>query len=318
MIAKPTVIMKNTRNFALLLLLLLPATAFSQQTNQPAYPPDFPEAQAETYKTIGDVELRLWVFNPEEHQAVDRRPAIVFFFGGGWRGGTPGQFRAQCEYLADRGMVAIAADYRVSSRHGVKANECVADARSAMRWIRANSERLGIDPDRIAAGGGSAGGHLAVATACLERHDDPNDDLSVSARPDALVLFNPAVVLAPVPGAFELPEDRLAGLQERMGAEIRSMSPYHQVRPGMPPAIIFHGEADTTVPYRTIELFRDKMEDQGNRCTVVAYEGAGHGFFNFGRNDNAYFIDTVNKMDQFLVSLGYLRGAKSKQYGSIH
>lgn len=211
-------------------------------------------------------------------------------------------------------MVAMAADYRVRDRHGVKAKTCVEDAKSAIRWIRKNASRLGIDPDRIAAGGGSAGGHLAVSTATLSSHDDPKDDLSISCRPNALVLFNPAVVLAPVTGFKEATDEGLAKLRERMGAEPETVSPFHNVKPGIGPTIIFHGMSDKLVPYETVEMFYKKMNEHGNRCELVGYEGADHGFFNYGSDNNAPFIDTVAKMDAFLVSIGYLKAPPT----SIH
>jgi len=175
--------------FRLLLPLLLTAlTAFA-------------ETRTETYKTIGDVKLDMTIQLPDGWKPEDKRPAIVFFFGGGWSSGSPTQFENQARYLASRGLVAMAADYRVKSRQGVKAVSCVADAKSAIRWVRANAVRLGIDPHRVAAGGGSAGGHLAAAVAVLPGLDDPADDKSVSCVPDVLVLFNPALVLAPIEGA---------------------------------------------------------------------------------------------------------------------
>ena len=280
-----------------------------------AYPPELSGAVVEIYKTIDDVEMKLWIFTPDGHSESDARPAIVFFFGGGFRSGSPGQFRKHCEYLTDRGMVAITADYRVSERHGVKPDACVADAKSAMRYVRANAGRLGIDPDRIAAGGGSAGGYLAGALATLDGLDDPGDDLAVSVEPNALVLFNPGLVSAGIPGKIELSEKRKKIMAERWpDTPLKSVSPYHNVKSGTAPAIIFHGTGDTTIAYQTVAVFWEKMQEMGNRCELVAYEGAGHGFFNFGREGNATFVDTVNKMDAFLTSLGYLPDVPS----SVH
>lgn len=301
-------VLKNLIGVALI-FLILPSFAMNQEKSKPAYPPDIPGARVEIYKTVGDVDLRLWIFTPRKHSNQDSRPAIVFFSGGGWKSGSPRHFVKQCEYLASRGMVAMAADYRVRNRHGVKVYTCVEDAKSSVRWIRKNASRLGIDPDRIAAGGGSAGGHLAAATAILPSHNDPKDDLSISCRPNALVLFNPAVVLAPVPGFREATEEGLSKLTERMGAEPTTVSPYHNVKSGLGPTIIFHGMSDELVSYKTVEMFYKKMHEHGNRCELVGYEGAGHGFFNYGSDNNAPFIDTVSKMDAFLVSIGYLKGA---------
>lgn len=283
--------------------LLLPAVMAGQQSN---YPPEMPGAREEIYKSVEGTDLKVWIFEPQGHKASDKRPAMIFFFGGGWRNGTPSQFYRQAKYLASRGMVAMSADYRVLNRQGVKAYRCVEDAKAAVRWARKNAGKLGIDPERIAASGGSAGGHLAAATATLPAHDDPAGDAAVSPRPNALALFNPAVVLASAPGKYEIDPERTAGLRERMGAEPESMSPYHHVRAGLPPTIVFHGKADTTVPYKTVEIYAEKAKAAGNRCELVGYDGQAHGFFNYGRGDGSAYADTVRRMDEFFVSLGWL------------
>ena len=277
-------------------------------TAQSTYPPELSGARTEVYRTVDGVELKAWIYEPKGHRASDKTPAIVFFFGGGWRNGSPAQFEHQAKYLASRGMVAMTADYRVASRHQVTANKCVEDAKAAIRWARTNANRLGIDPNRIAAGGGSAGGHLAAATATLPGHDDPNGDRSMGSAPNALALFNPATVLASAKGVFEMSAEREAGLAERMGAPAESMSPYHSVGKGLPPAIIFHGKADTTVPYATAAAFEKKMKAAGNRCELVGYEGETHRFFNHGRGDGSAYTDTVRRTDEFFVSLGWLEG----------
>jgi len=290
-----------------ILLGSLAASAANRQNAAPA-PRSLPGSRAEIYKKIGEIELPIHVFEPANHQSRDRRPAIVFFFGGGWRSGSPAQFQHQCTYLASRGMVAMTAEYRVESRHGVKAVSCFRDAKSAIRWVRRNAERLGIDPNRVAAGGGSAGGHLAGALGTIQEFDDQGEDASVSAVPNALVLFNPALVLAPVEGRGDRAWDKLGSLGERMGVEPEMLSPYHHIRAGQSPTIIFHGRDDTTVPYFTSELFAEKMKEKGNRCELIGYPGQSHGFFNYGRAENKHFADTVKKMDAFLLSLGYLKG----------
>ena len=87
------------------------------------------------YKHVGDSTLQLHVFDAGSHGDAPRS-AIVFFFGGGWVNGTPAQFFPHCKYLASRGMAAISAEYRVQSRHATTPFECVADGKSAIRWIR--------------------------------------------------------------------------------------------------------------------------------------------------------------------------------------
>jgi acetyl esterase len=272
---------------------------------QREYPPHIDGAEEITYKTVDETKLNLWIFTPEKHKATNTAPAIVFFFGGGWNTGSPTQFVKHCEYLSARGMVAIVADYRVKSRHGVPAKVCVSDAKSAIRWIRENASELGVDGNRIAAGGGSAGGHLAAACATLPKFDDENENKSISSKPNALVLFNPGLVLASIDG-FVKWNEKVEGLEKRMGTKPENMSPYHNIVGKLPPTIIFHGTGDKTVPIITVELFTKKMHEFGNKCTLVAYQGEPHGFFNYGNKSNAVFVDTVHKMDEFLVSLGYL------------
>ena len=303
------------KSLALLLVTIIGIAGGAEKTAPEArakkggfgYPPEFSGAQAVTFKTVGDTKLALYVFNPEGHKASDSRPVIVFFFGGGWTSGSPGQFEQQCRYLASRGMVAITADYRVASRHNVKAAQCVADAKSAIRYVRAHAKELGVDPKRIAAGGGSAGGHIAGCTGTLPELDEPTEDAKVSSVPDAMVLFNPALTLAPVDGNdFGGFGARLPA--EKLGAEPAAISPTHNVKAGVPPTIVFHGKADSTVPFSTVEVFAAAMKKAGNRCEVAGFEGQQHGFFNFGKGDNSMFRETVKQADKFLASLGWLKG----------
>ena len=262
------------------------------------YPPEMTDCREVTYKTVGDTRLNLYIFNPISPKGS---PAVVFFFGGGWQNGTPQQFEFQCRELAKRGMVAITADYRVGSRHGVKPTACISDARSAVRWIRSNAQELGVDPNRIAAAGGSAGGHIAACTAFIDSFDERTEDKQVSAAPNALVLFNPVLVLASIdefdPQGFgtRLPK-------ERLGAEPKRMSPAHQVKKEAPPTIIFHGTQDKTVPVESAEAFVKIMKSFGNRCELKHYSGQGHGFF----NKEPFKQETLDQVDEFLVSLGWL------------
>ena len=263
--------------FALLLAALaLPALAQSK------YPPVLPGAHEEVYKSIGDVELRLWIYNPPGHAA----------------NGSPAQFEIQAKLLAARGMVAITADYRVASRHQVKVDSCVRDAKSALRYVRLNAKRLGIDPNRLAAGGGSAGGHLAAATATVPGFEEASEIEKASSRPNALVLFNPALVF---PASITA---------ERMGVPADDLSPFHHLKRGAPPTIIFHGEADTTVPIDPIKSYRDKAVSLGAKCELVSYPGQTHGFFNHGRGNNEYYDKTTTRMLAFLTGLGYLAAAR--------
>jgi acetyl esterase len=269
------------------------------------YPPQLPGATVETYKTVGDTKLNLYIYYPEGHKATDKQPAIVFFFGGGWTNGSPGQFEQHCKHLASRGMVAITADYRVASRQQVKAASCVADAKSAVRFVRKEANRLGVDPNRIAAGGGSAGGHLAACCGVIQGFDESGEDTKISSVPNALALFNPAVILSS-DGLGGLNQERLDGLKDRLGVEPKAISPYHHIKADAPPTIIFHGKSDTTVPYPTVQAFQKAMLNAGNPCRLVGYDGQAHGFFNYGRNGNEYYTKTLAALDEFLIELGYI------------
>jgi acetyl esterase len=299
--------MKVTRRQVLATALAVPLAAQNKAGNSPwPYPPRLEGAVQETYKRTGAVTLHLWVYTPAGHRASQRRAGIVFFFGGGWRSGSPAQFEPQCKHLASRGMVAITADYRVASRHDVPVVECVRDAKSAVRWVRTNAARLGIDAARLAAGGGSAGGHLAAATGVVEGLDEAAEDGKVSSKPNALVLFNPVLITADAPEAGMRRGDA-ERLVQRFGTTPESLSPYHHVKTGAPPALILHGKADTTVPYPTAEAFTKKMQAAGNRCELEGYEGQPHGFFNYRGGENVYYDKTLQRADAFLVSLGYLQ-----------
>jgi acetyl esterase len=269
-------------------LCLLAAPLFAQ----PAYPPAFTDARVETYRKVGSTELKLWIFGESDPKAP--KPAIVFFFGGGWNSGSPGQFENQARHLAKRGMIAITADYRVKSRHGVQVVECVKDAEAAIAWVRANAQRLGIDPNKIAASGGSAGGHLAAATGTIS-------GFGSDERPNAMILFNPGCTLAPI-GDWNPPAGAKLGI-ERLGVEATVISPAHHIGPHTPPTLILHGKADTTVPYASVVAFEGTMKKASRPCKLVGYEGAGHGFFNRGED----YAKTLAEADAFLVDLGWIK-----------
>jgi len=249
------------------------------------------------YKTVGDVKLKLHVFEPRNRSPQGQLPAIVFFFGGGWVGGNPSQFFPQCDYLASRGMVAISAEYRTKKNGGATPFECVADGKSAVRYVRAHAQQLGIDPDRLAAGGGSAGGHVAAATGTLKGLEPDGEDLSVSSRPNAMVLFNP--VYDNGPGGYG---------HSRVKDRYKEISPVHNIGRHTPPAIVFFGTKEKLVSRAVMEAFKAKMDKLGVRSELHLYEGQGHGFFNYGRSDNVYFVKTMRQTDRFLSSLGFLEG----------
>ena len=279
------------------LLCLLPFLTFAETKRL-----DFEGAAAEVYKTASGDDLYIYIFSPEGHDPEkDRRAAAVFFFGGGWNSGTPAQFEQHARFLASRGMVAAVADYRVKSRQQTGPKECVADGKSAVRYLRKNAARLGIDPAKIAAGGGSAGGHVATATATLEKFDEPAEDKAISSAPDALLLFNPVYDNGPEGG----------WAHSRVKEFWQDISPAHNIDAETPPAIVFLGEKDGLIPVATAERFQKKMEEAGVKSELHTYPGQPHGFFNEGKGGKEIFLDTLRKMDAFLVSIDFLEGAAS-------
>ena len=255
--------------------------------------------EARVYKVVGGRELKLFVHKPADWHAGDRRPAIVFFHGGGWVGGDPAQFDEAARVLARRGVVCVQVAYRLLEKKGSEPPLiCIQDAKSALRWVRSHAGELGVDPDRVAAGGGSAGGHLAAFVGMVEGLGDPADDLAVSPRPNALVLFNPVLDNGPDGGW---------GYQ-RVGSRFREFSPAHNVTKDDPPTLVWLGTKDALIPKTTVERFRANMDKAGVRCEVIYAEGQGHGFF----NKEPWKTRTLGDMAKFLESLGWLTAPRPR------
>ena len=301
--------MKTIKYLMFLFPLILNAQ-FGHNQNNNSWPPEIDSDTIFTYKTIDETKLNLWVFNPSKRYNSSEKPAIIFFFGGGFRAGTPKQFLEHSKYLSARGMVSILADYRVSSRNKTRPIKCLNDAKSAIRWVRKYSKNLGINPNRIIAGGGSAGGALAALTGTVSMFDEENEDLNISSKPNAMVLFNPGVIMSPVkeyPLSVMSERRKKNATKFNLGVDPIFFSPYNYIDDKTPPTIIFHGKNDTTIDPKTVVLFNQKMKKFGNNSELYLYEGKTHGFFNYGLEHNGPFVDTMRKVDDFLVNLGYIQ-----------
>lgn len=246
------------------------------------------------YKQIDSTKLFMEIYIPEKLDKTQQYPAMVFFFGGGWNEGTFKQFEPHAKYFAKRGMVCFLVDYRVTNRQHSTPFESLKDAKSAMRFIKEHADTYNIDTLKIVAAGGSAGGHLAAATAILEDYNETTDNMSISCKPNALVLFNP--VIDNGPGGY--------GFQ-RIGDAFKSFSPIHNIKKGAPPTIIFLGTKDLYIPVETVKYYQTVMNKVGSRCEVRLFEGKEHGFFNYNKIEN--YKNTISEADTFLQSLGYLK-----------
>lgn len=247
------------------------------------------------YKETPEGALKLFLYQPAEGTKTDKRPAILFFFGGGWKQGTATQFQPQAEYFAARGMVCACAEYRIRSVHGTTPDRCVEDAKSALRWLRGHAGELGVDPDRIVAAGGSAGGHLAAATALVPGFEAQGEEARISCKPNALVLFNPAL---------HIPEMEV---RNGRGEVVPGFWPTPFLSKDTPPAILLFGSADRLLAQGRDYAARAKV--LGVRAELFTGEGQPHGFF----NRSPWTQVTARQVDLFLASLGYVQGEPALQ-----
>ena len=241
-------------------------------------------------------KLMLHVFQPDGWKAGDRRSAVVAFHGGGWVSGSPRAFYPQAQYLASRGMVVICPEYRIRKVHGSYPIDSVRDAMQAMQFARANAARLGIDPERIAAIGGSAGGHLALATATLSGFESKEAGLAgVSPRPNALALFNPVLDTGPKGYGHRLAQP-----------DPTAISPIDHIHSEQPPTLIFNGDRDTISSVERCLAYAEKTIALGNHCELVLYPDQSHSFFNRSKSPQN-FADTLTRAEVFLDELGYFK-----------
>jgi acetyl esterase/lipase len=230
------------------------------------------------------------------------RPAIVFAHGGGWRGGDKGQFFGQAAYLAwKHDFFAVSIGYRLSDE--AKYPAAVQDTKCAFRWVRSQADAECLDCGRVAAGGGSAGAHLAALAGLsrgVSKFDGVGGHSGIPGHADALVLFN---------GVFDFPERvRQTGARETVfqffGAHpeespevYKEASPITYVSAESPPTLLLHGEADEIVSCQQSVGLKEKLVSLGVQAEVETYPGKGHGWFNAAPN----FWITLQRVETFLV-----------------
>ncbi len=268
------------------------------------------------YATRDGQALLLHSFRPREVPPGERRPAIIWIHGGAWVGGTTDGFMPHARYFAARGLVAFNITYRLARPTGPIVADCVRDCRSALRYIRAHAAALGVDPQRIAVAGDSAGGHLAAALGLLPDFNHPDDDTRISGRPDAMLLYNPVLDLTEAdwiryavggPALADRKSPRPADTASL--ATARALSPVFHVTSDAPPALLLHGTADKIVPISQADRFAAAAQQAGVRCDYERLPDLGHAFVIAGYKwPEPVVVDAVRRADRFLVSLGWLRG----------
>ena len=244
------------------------------------------------YKTSAGQPCQMEIYFPPNHDpATAKVPGLILFHGGGWTGGTLAQFRTACAYFASRGLVCATAEYQMLSKAEVKNQPkgeshkrvCVTDAKSAIRWFKQKAPELGIDPQRIITGGGSAGGHVSALATLNPGLNDPADPKDIDTSVVAYLWFNPAFTA-----------------DDAADPEIDVLN---YLKPNQAPAIAFFGTKD---PWKKgWDTAYAKLKSIGNTTTELGLaEGQSHSFFNKGPWQRVTLIEA----DHFLVRQGLLSG----------
>lgn len=252
-------------------------------------PDQAPEGKVYAYKAENGKRGEIEIHFPAGHDPAKARvPGIIMFHGGGWTSGNRMQFRYLCEYFASRGLVAATASYELAPKNrkglnleGSHKRICIIDAKSAIRWYKQNAEQLGIDPERIIAGGGSAGGHIALLATTNPGLNDPNDDLNVDTSVVAYLLFNPAVTVE---------KDSQVNLLDHIDKDF-------------PPAIMFWGSEDPWLRGWT-PVYNEIKAREIDSIQFWEAQGQTHAFF----NKQPWLDVTIAQADRFLIELGLLDG----------
>lgn len=245
------------------------------------------------YKHTKGQPQALEVFFPEGHDPSNAKvPCLLLFHGGGWGNGDKKTFHYDCEYFASRGIVAITANYFMYTKEQrLKLPEtvsrkaaCVTDAKSAIRWVKQHGAELGIDPDKLIVGGGSAGGHISILSTTNPGLNDPADPQGIDTEVAAYVLFNPAL-----------------SQQDDQYPEINALN---HLTSDFSPAVVFFGTEDRWKKGWDSAHAKLKELGAGDRIQLWLAENEEHAFF----NKQPWKDLSLIKADRFLQSLGLLDG----------
>ncbi len=255
--------------------------------------------QSFVYKEVNGKELKIHGFFPTNNAA--QHPCLIFIHGGGWSGGTSKGSMKWCRYLSELGIVAFTIDYRLSNEDkGIKPSTCLEDAKSAVRWVRKNAAIFNIDTSRIALAGNSAGGHLAAACATNETFNDPDDHLSISCKPNLLLLASP--VIDNGPGGYGY--DRVKDFWQEF-------SPIHNLNDQLPPTCMLLGDKDPLIPFESAVRFGQAVQESNSDIAFHVFEEKGHGLFSQEKGDLTEPIMLIYfHWHHFLAKQGYTKKPK--------
>jgi acetyl esterase/lipase len=255
------------------------------------------------YARYGDRELHLDLFLPKD-RGDSPLPAVLIVHGGGWLAGDKTRFRALAQTLALRGYVTAAIEYRLGGE--AKFPAAIHDCNAAVRWLRANAKQHGIDPERIAAVGGSAGGHLVgLVAAAPDVHelqgDGGNADQS-SRLQAAVVMAGPMDLTTGVIAERSRTDPKQSNTNRWLGKTIdeapdlyRLASPQSHFTKTTPPILFMHGELDRP-ELNAAPLTR--LRELGVKSDVLVYSAGKHGCW----NQHPWFEPMVDDIDAFLAS----------------
>ena len=278
-----------------------------------------PEMKSAIIKRINNEEVKLYYIQPKKLKAKAKRTAIVWIHGGGWTGGITETFFPHARYFASRGAVGFCIHYRLVKADGsVTVGDCLTDCKSAIRYIREHAEELGIDPDKVIVMGDSAGGHLASCLGTVEGFDNSTDNLSISAVPNAMVLYNPlsdfttSIFINRIIGGTALDKKRTPESQIPNDAQLelaRKLSPLYNVRKNQPVTLVLHGLDDTVISPSQSIAFADAMNKAGNLCDLILLPQTKHAFVcaNY-KAPEKMVVDAIVNADSFLVKNKFLTG----------
>ena len=222
--------------------------------------------------------------------------AIVLFHGGGWSAGGPDWVYVSARRFARMGMLAVAVEYRLSDGK-VTPIDALADTCASLAWVRANATRLGVDAQRVAAYGVSAGGHLVSAAAT--RGCGNGDGAFANGGPDALLLWSPAVDVARSGWFQKLLQGR---------GDSADFSPVERVPTRLAPASIVQGAADTVTRTEGAMRFCELAKRGGNRCELNVYPNVGHLLTrNLADQEDNYDPDPAARADGVARHAAFLR-----------